>query len=167
MATVTGFTAEKIIEMLGAVGALTPEQIEALGKLGTISQNVSDNKSKLDDLTNNVIPKIDQDVASGALDISELSENRIPNLERDLLEAQAEVTDMRLSGDLRPRVYAQPEEPTSPDINGRQLVVGDVWVDAETVQRIWDGNVWSDLKLDIPDLSITVQKFKTGTHMIY
>jgi len=183
MATVTSLTEEKINELMAgweSVG-LSQEEINALVIQLRDAQQAAD--AALQELNQSTLPTLRQDLAENDIKVSELND-QLPDLHTRLEQSEARIDDV-LSVDIpslqeslnnqivnaieRPKVYVQPDEPTNPDIDERDLVVGDVWYESDNnnFQRIWNGVEWTTFKVDVADFSLTVKKFMTSTHMIY
>lgn len=184
MATVTSLTKARIEELMSGwqMVGLSQDEINAL--LLQLNASVEEQKAVLIEFDEVVVPLIKEELAQSAIEVGDLRDNVMPNLQQDLEQARAQVAELELNvvpslrQDVdnttqnlidRPKVYYQDEEPTNPDEDERYLVVGDVWYDTndQSMQRIWNGSAWTTFKLDIPDLSLTVRKFKVGTHQIY
>lgn len=184
MATVTSMTVEKIQELMAgweSVG-LSQEEINAL--VIRLRSTVESASLSLIEFQESVLPRLREDLAANASELSQLNDAVLPDLQRDLEQARAEVEDIKavslpnLRVDLdatiqnavdRPKVYVSDDAPTSPDDDDRFLIVGDTWFDSsdDNKQRVWNGVEWTTFGIDIPDLSITVRKLKSGQHLIY
>ena len=184
MATVISLTEQKIKELLaGWEGvALSQDEINAL--VLQLQTNVESQGASLTNFNEVVRPQLEADLAAGSIKISELNDTTIPNLQAELAQAQDEVQDLvtitvpALQQEMantstnvneRPNVYVQPEAPTNPDVDDRDLVVGDSWFDSDdgNKQRVWNGVEWSTFNVDVADFSLTVRKFLSSTHQIY
>lgn len=184
MATVTSFTAEKIQELLDGYSDVPLTQQEILSLIGQLAISTQATNAQMVEIQQTLLPGFQEALTANSVKVAELGDTILPNLQSDLAQAELDLEninevdipsiredlDAEITNGLdRPHVYVQPEEPTNPDEDGRDLLVGDSWFDEDdnNTQYIWNGVEWSTLSLDIPDLSITVQKFKTSTHMIY
>lgn len=183
MATVVSLTKEKIEELLAGWEGVELSQDEINSLISQMLSTQDSHSVSFDFFNNIVVPQLQADAAANSTATSELSD-LIPNLETALEDHQAQIDNIRdvdLVGmqtvldnnienvESRPKVYVQDDEPTNPDADDRGLVVGDVWFDSNDMnrQRIWNGVAWDTFAIDIPDLSLTVKKFNTSTHMIY
>lgn len=183
MATVVSLTAEKIQELLAGWEGVELTQDEINSLVGQILVTQDSHAVSFDFFNNIVVPQLQADAAANSTAVSGLND-LIPDLNTALEDHQAQIDNIRdvdLVGlqtvldnnvenvENRPKVYVQDEAPTDPDEDDRGLVVGDVWFDSndQNRQRIWNGVAWDTFAIDIPDLSLTVKKFNTSTHMIY
>lgn len=184
MATVVSMTEDKIRELLAGWEGVSLSQDEINSILSQILIRQDSDSAELADFRNNSLPQLYADLEEGSNRISDLNDNVLPNLQNDLIQAQQDVENMRtvdipsiqdtIANELentatRPKVYRQPDPPDNPDVDDRDLVVGDTWFDSDDndTMRLWNGVEWSTFAIDIPDLSLTVRKFNTSTHMIY
>lgn len=184
MPTVTSLTATRILELLTGFDGLAEGQAVLDGIIAGLSSSISQHQGELDNLNNVVLPELNENLASNQVLIDDLNENVLPGLQASLDAANADIEDINsvvlpaLSTDLgslsdlaidQPQVFRQPEPPTNDDIEFRDLQLGDVWYDTDNgnAQYMWNGVEWSTFGIDIPDLSLTVKKFNTSTHMIY
>lgn len=127
-----------------------------------IIETMQQNDISVADLNDNVLPDLQQALDANTAALEDIESVALPNLQTDLDSIAQNAID-------RPKVYVQAEAPTNPDDEDRYLVVGDTWNDSDDDNRlrVWNGTEWSTFAIDIPDLSITVKKFKTSSHMIY
>lgn len=184
MGTVISLSENKIMEILsGYAGVnMNQEQINALVQEMYIAQQTIN--ARMDFLDGTTLPDLIEDVAQGNIRIDELVATVIPDLDAAQEQNSAQLNDLltvlipTLQQDLQntatnvnesPMAYHQAEAPLNPDDDLRDLVVGDRWFDTDDNNRqyTWNGVEWTTLSTDIPDLSITVAKFNTSTHMIY
>lgn len=184
MATVVSLTQTKIEQLLDGWRGVSLSQDEINSLVAQLWSDVQTNGAVVQEFENVIVPELLQQTNAGAMALDNLLTNQLPTLEVELNDAKLSLEHLNTSvlPELReqldstitnvierPNVYVQPEAPEDPDENERYLVVGDVWHDSDDNNRvrIWNGVEWSTFGIDIPDLSITVQKFKTSTHMIY
>lgn len=184
MATVVSLTQTKIEELMGGWMGVSLSQDEINAVVAQIVTDLQTNGAMVQNFENVVVPELLAQTEAGVFALDNLVTNQLPALELQL-EANAlelenintvvlpDIREQLMSTIInavdRPSVYVQPEAPQNPDENERYLVVGDVWHDSndDNRARIWNGVEWSTYQIDIPDLSLTVKKFKTSTHMIY
>lgn len=184
MATVISLTEAKIKELLaGWEGvSLSQDEINALVlQLQTSQETVT---AEMETIQNTTIPQMQGDLSATVIQVGDLSDTVIPNLETGLNNTSAQVDNINLvtipalqtdlaneieNSRLTPQTYVQPEEPTNPDENDRDLLVGDTWLDDNdnNKERRWNGVEWSPVVADVADFSLTVRKFLTTTHMLY
>lgn len=186
MATAVSLTEAKIRELLsGYEGvALSQDEINALvGQLLISQQSVS---SQMQTLEQQTIPQLLADLAAGDIRIAELNDTVIPTLQADLAEHDLAIDNLNtvtipaLQADLAstsqnvldsPQSYYTVTAPTNPDEDNRDLVVGDAWYDPNDNNKpyMWNGVEWTAIagSGDVADFSLTAQKFKTSSHMIY
>ena len=184
MAEVTSYTATKILELLQGLAAVESGQQTLQAVIQDLTETLDAAEAERIRLQQEVLPVLQADLINNQLLLDELNETTLVNLRQELENSEATIEDLRtvtiaaLQQELasavqtlaeRPIVYNQPDEPTNPDINDRYLIVGDTWFDTDdgNKQDMWNGSTWSTYAVDIPDLSLTVRKFKLGTHLIY
>lgn len=184
MALVTSLTAERIIELLAGWQSLGLNQDEINALVIQLRTDVLTQGESLEVFTEITRPHLEADLAASSAAVSDLRDNVLPNLQTDLEENRLnvqnliEVTLPSMQTDLantvanvndRPMVYVQPDEPSNPDDDERDLVVGDTWFDSDdnNRQRIWDGVAWSTFNIDIADFSLTARSFFSARHQIY
>ena len=182
MATVTSYDAAKIEELVSGIEGVYGEQTELRALLVSLLAQSEANAAQIDDLINNVIPNMNAQVGSNTEVVSDLNENQMPNLSDALAENNSalsiltETTMPALEADLassiinsieKPYQFFQDEPPESTE--DRELMVNDIWYDTndDNASYRWDGTYWVAFNMPIADLSITVKKFNTATHMIY
>lgn len=184
MAVVTSLTATRIQELLAGWESVGLSQDEINALIIQLATNVASQAAVVEDFTETTLPHLREDLEGAANTVSDLNDNVLPTLQSTLSEhddqleilntvtlpslqesLDATVTNVRES----PKVYVQDDPPEDPDDDGRDLVVGDTWFDSndENAHQIWDGAAWTTFKVDVADFSLTAQKFKTTTHMIY
>lgn len=184
MATVTSLTQARIEELMSGWELVGFSQDEINALIVQLSQSVETQKAVLIEFEEVVVPLIKDELATGAIAVGDVKDNLLPQLQSDLAQAREQVSNLEqvvvpsLQQDVEnatqnlidaPKVYIQPEAPTNPDDEGRYLVVGDTWHDEDdnNMVRLWNGVEWTTFKLDIPDLSLTVKKFRVSSHQIY
>lgn len=184
MATVVSMTEDKIRELLAGWEGVSLSQDEINSLVDQLKNNQDSTMANFDFFNNIVVPMLQADNAANSTAISDVTAVQLPNLEAALEDHQArmdniqgvdipaiqEMLDNEVTNSIdRPKVYNQAEPPTNPDDDDRFLVVGDTWFDSDDGNklRLWDGVMWTTFEIDIPDLSLTVKKFNTSTHMIY
>jgi hypothetical protein len=184
MAEVTSLTEQRIMQLASEWVSVADNQETTAAFVGMLKTFLEQNQAKLSELNEQTIPQLLETLAANEISVSELNENVLPDLQSALDENATALADLNtvaipalqigLENEIenaraRPHVYVQPEAPTNPDEDDRYLVVGDSWFDSDDNNRqtVWNGVEWSTFNIDIPDLSITVKKFKTSTHMIY
>lgn len=184
MATVISLTKAKIEELLaGWEGVeLSQDQINALVAQLWTSQATLD--AVMEEFQNVTLPQLQDDLAAGSVKVSELNDVTLPDLEATLDQNSLEIDNLNtvilpgLEADLNstvenlalaPRRYVQEDPPTNPDIDDRDLVHGDIWIDTNNgnTQYRWNGTAWTTLEVDVADFSLTARKFLSTQHMIY
>ena len=184
MATVISYTEDKIKELLGPWDGVALTQDEINAKLQQMRTSLDSQGAMQTEFNQVVRPQLEAAVAESSIQVSELNETVVPSLRQDLTQTQTDVQDLNtvtipsIQQDVsatiqtiaeRPKAYPQDEEPTNPDDDGRYLVVGDTWFDTDNnnQQSVWNGVEWSTFSVDVAEFSLTAEKFKTSTHMIY
>lgn len=184
MAAVTSYTADRIQELMSSLPALGGAQEALSVVMNELRTILESNDVSMIELREEILPQLQASLDANDVLVADLNNTTLPDLRTALDQAAAELENLQsvtipnialdLSNNIenveaRPNVYVQPEAPTNPDEDDRDLVVGDSWFDSDdnNFQRVWNGVEWSSFKVDIPDLSLTVHKFKTSTHMIY
>ena len=181
MATVTSMTADKILELISGLEGIPDEQNALRSLISLLSAAVEANAGNLDEFNNMTLPELLEALGDHGVQIGDILENQIPNLaaaQEDIENAMSDLNtvilpsiqaDVSSIGTDQPKVFNQPEPPTNDDLDYRDLQLGDTWFDTDdgNKQYMWDGVEWSAFSVDIPDLSLTVRKFNTTTHMIY
>lgn len=184
MASVTSLTATRILELMaqwdGTVLGL--EEINAV--VADLNTKVETSQFNLTQFHEETLPALQEALAEGNAAVTDLHENTIPDLESNLADNNAALDNLNtvtlpaLQADLaagienslvRPQYYFNDDPPAEDPIEEFYLNVNDVWYDTNNgnKQYRWDGTQWVTFSIDIPDLSLTVQKFKTSTHLIY
>ena len=182
MATVTSYTKERIAELMAGWEGVSVSQEAIHQAILTIKAELEAQNVDLTEFKQVILPQLEAELAAGSVAVSELNDTTLPNLEQELNDHNAQLEELNtvtlpnLSADLysgiensliRPQVFFADEPPT--DTEDRALQVSDVWYDTSQghKQYMWNGVEWSPFTVDIPDLSLTVRKFNTSTHMIY
>lgn len=190
MATVTSLTAERILQIAGGGGGIGPggsneyllsEELQAA--LGQLQIELEQNTAMLAELNESTLPALEQTLAANDIALSELTEIQIVNLQAaleqnqqilagieqvDIPLLQQDVSNVVVNDLARPKQYVQEDEPTNPDVEDRELIVGDTWVTpSNNIQHIWNGVAWSAFNVEISDFSLTVKKFLSTKHQIY
>ena len=184
MASVTSLTATRILELMaqwdGTVLGL--EEINAV--VADLNTKVETSSFNLTQFHEETLPALQEALASSNTAVSDLNETKIPDLESALDSNQSALDELNsvtlpsLQADLaagiensliRPQTYFADDPPAEDPIEEFYLNVDDVWYDTNdgNKQHRWDGTQWVTFAIDIPDLSLTVKKFKTSTHLIY
>lgn len=184
MATVVSLTKQKILELAEEWESVSNSQSQVNALITQLQSLVDSNSQTLTQLQSASIPQLLQQLEEGALRVAELNDQVLPGLMQTLADNALTIQNIEsvdipaLQMDLasgienslnRPQVYFSDEAPTNPDEEERELQVSDVWYDTNDghKQYMWNGVMWAVFTVDIPDLSLTVVKFKTSTHMIY
>lgn len=184
MATVVSLTKTQIEELLSGWEEIGLSQDQINGLVIQLQTRVISQEAYLENFLEVVKPEMEAQAAAAAIELSDLKDVTLPALQADMDQANIDVETMMtvtipsLQNDVistvtnvneRPSIYVQPDEPTDPDDDERDLVVGDTWFDSDddNTQRIWNGVEWSTFKIDVADFTLTAQKFKTSTHMLY
>lgn len=184
MATVTSFTAQRILELAAGWEQVTQTQSETDAVISQLNGELAANQEAMDHLTSVTMPELQQSLAANDVALSDLNDNVLVDLQATLAQNSLDIQNLntvtipsiseKLSNEIentlvRPKVYVQPDEPTNPDEDDRYLVAGDTWFDSDdnNRQRIWNGSEWTTFNVDVSDFSLTVRKFMTSTHMIY
>jgi len=184
MATVTSLTKAKIEELLSGWADIDLSQQEILALIGQLYIATQGHDAALTEFRESDLPALQETLDANADRLSELNDSVLPGLQETLDAASADLQNLNLvdipsirqdldaeitNGIDRPKVYVQDDPPEDPDDDARNLVVGDQWFESDNnnLQHFWTGAEWSTMAVDIPDLSLTVKKFKTSTHMIY
>lgn len=134
------------------INATLPQLLEAL----------AGSEIRLDDLNDNVIPDLQGWLNALELAITNLQTVTLPELEQEL--------NNEVEGNAaRPKVYTQPDEPENPDIDDRDLIVGDVWFDSDDdmKQRLWNGTEWSLMSVDTEMLAEIVRNSISPDHSYF
>lgn len=134
------------------LNATLPQLLEAL----------AGNEIRLDDLNDNVIPDFQNWLDALELAIENLQTVTLPELEQEL--------NNEVEGNAaRPKVYTQPDEPENPDIDDRDLIVGDVWFDSDDdmKMRLWNGTEWSLMDVDTEMLAEIVRNNVSPNHTFF
>lgn len=185
MATVVSLTETKIKELLSGWEGVSLSQDE----INILVQQLLESQAAVDAamlaIKEVTIPGIQTELAANDVKLAELNDTTLPGLNATLDQTRLELANVKdveipalqtnLAAEIqstieRPKVFVQNEPPPPyDDLEERDLVVGDTWYDSDdnNRQRIWNGVEWSTFNVDIPDLSLTVKKFKTSTHMLY
>lgn len=184
MAEVTSLTAERILQITGQYSGIPAEQEDLRALIALLRTYLEQNQAELTEIRESTLPSLEAILSENDLALSDLNTNVIADLDARLEQNSASLEDLEtvtlpalqesLSNNTQivlesPKVYVQNTPPENPDEDYRDLVVGDSWFnpDDNNVQKVWNGVEWSSFNVDIPDLSITVKKFNTSTHMIY
>lgn len=184
MATVTSMTVEKIQSLMAGWESLGASQEEINAMVIQLRSMVESSTINLFEFQEVVLPRLRDDLAANAHQMEMLTDQVMPNLERELEQSRNAIEDIQtvvlpsiqvgLDATIqnavdRPKVYVSDVAPESPDEEDRFLVTGDTWFDSsdDNKQRVWNGVEWTTFGIDIPDLSITVRKLKSGQHLIY
>lgn len=156
MAQVTSLTAARILELAAGWDGVSGEQSELRALIADLNVSLETNQAGLEELNSISLPNLRSDLADNAIALSDLNDTVIPDLNSSVEVAK-----------ILPRTFFSDVAPT--DTAERALQVSDVWYDTAHghKQYMWNGVEWATFQVDIPDLSLTVQKFKTSTHMIY
>lgn len=184
MAVVVSLTETKIRELLSNLQGIELSQDEINAIIVQLLTSQGTLEADMDELKNVTVSQLQVELAANDIAVAQLNDTTLPALEADLEQAQLDLTNLstvsipaleeNLSNELanaalRPKAYRQADAPTDPDIDDRGLIVGDTWFDTDddNKQYVWNGTEWSTLSSDVADFSLTAQKFKTSTHMIY
>lgn len=184
MATVSGLTAEKALSLLQGVSAVEQKQSEADAEIAQLRAEVEAAREVLAEFAGLTVPQLEATLAANATAVSELTDTTLVDLDATLSAHQEALDNMNVevganSVDIEsqyvniqalPHTFTQPTAPIDGEDEWRPLMIGDRWNDTSTPENQehrWDGTEWVVANFEIEDLSITVQKFKTSTHMIY
>ncbi len=184
MATAVSLTEQRIIELTEQWQAVLDNYAAVTASIAEIRVSLQAQIDALTEFEVVTVPQLAADVAAGDVALADLQNTTLANMQAALDANNLKLTDMdtvtipALRADLdstaqnvldSPHIYEQPEPPLNPDINNRPLRVGDSWYDTDdnNKQYMWNGVEWSTFTVDINDFSLTAQKFKTNTHMIY
>jgi hypothetical protein len=183
MATATSLTDERIAELMAGWNAVAAQQEELVTKINALSLQVETYQTLLTQFTDLTLPEIEALVAANSIQTGELRDNSIPNLEGDVAGNAADIVDLTevtipaLQADVYSLgssvatvgiPYRQDEPPEDLDpVN--PILIGTRWYDTNnnSLEYFWNGTEWVEAGITIPDLSLTVQKFKTSTHQLY
>ncbi len=183
MATVNGLTAERMMELVSEWTQIKARQDALAAQIADLQADYTGQSDIIDEFTGMTLPElmalleaqqstvVDLTDQQAALDQT-LAENKliIDGIQQvDVQSLQDQIYSQQQQFDEIPTEFNQPEAPVDGDDPDRALVIGDRWFDTDDGNKEyrWTGTEWVESGLSIPDLSITVQKFKTSSHMIY
>lgn len=187
MATVTSLTAEQIAEIASGWEAVMAEQQQLKAQVSDLESRLLISQQILHELRQMDIPELQQLLDNAAITVGNLNDNVVPILQQGISSNATTLDDLRfaqlpgleenMDGLIeRPMHFFSdeppPEAPEDIELGGRVLQVDDIWhktvegVDTLETYR-WTGTEWQRFDIEIRDLSITVQKFKTSTHQLY
>lgn len=184
MATVNSYTAAKILELASQWEGVSLSQEEINALLAQLQTDLDSLNVLIDTLNNATLPQLQEDLANNDVALANLNDNVLPGLNNDLAVMEGDITDLQtvtlpaiqqsLNNEIegnaaRPIVYTQPDEPTNPDINDRDLIVGDVWFDNDDAmtQRLWNGTEWSLMDVDVSQIVDVVEQYISPLHQLY
>ena len=180
MASITGLTAERMAELLAGWEGVQSGYQDLYNQIDGVQIGLGEHDAALTDLRDNQMPALQATLNENDLALADLNDNVLPNLAQTVADNQEMIDDLNnltlpamqeavdnavTNANELPQVLTGTDAPEM--ANNRELEVGDTWIDDAGVRRMWDGVTWADYTMDIPDLSLTVKKFKTGTHLIY
>lgn len=183
MPEVSGLTAERAAELAAGWEAVAAKQAETDSEVASLRQALSEALVMLDEFRQMTVPQLNARVTNNNDLVNTLNDNSIPNLTAAVGE-QAATLDTVVAVDLPaiqeslsnvselvmevPTEFEGTELPLDDDPD-RLLVVGDRFYDTDNANKEyrWNGTMWVETGIDIADLSLTAEKFKTSTHMIY
>lgn len=183
MATAVSLTEEKIQELMAGWQAVADRQDELNAQIAELKGQVQTYQTMLTEFTNMTLPEIEALVAANDLEVSDLKDNTVTNLETQVDQHQLSLDNVQnvdipalqenvgLIGSNLNTIgvpYRQPDEPLDDDPDN-PILVGTKWYDSDDgdKERFWDGTQWVESGGTVADFSLTAEKFKTSTHMIY
>lgn len=184
MATVSGLTTDKALEVAEEVASVAQKQSDTDAEVAQLRAEVLAAREVLAEFAGLTIPEFQAAMAAHAVAVAELNDTTLPDLDAALAANQEALDNIGIdvannSIDIEsqyvnlqelPHMFTQPTAPIDGEDEFRPLMIGDRWTDTSTPENRehrWDGTEWVVANIEIPDLSLTVQKFKTSTHMIY
>lgn len=183
MATAISLTEDKIQELMAGWQAVADRQDELNAQIAELKGQVQTYQTLLTEFTNMTLPEIEALVAANDLEVSDLKDNTVTGLEAQVNQHDLNLTNINdvdipalqenvtLIGSNLASVgvpYRQPDAPVDDDPD-YPILVGTKWYDSDDGDKeySWNGTEWVESGMDIADFSLTAQKFKTSTHMIY
>lgn len=184
MASVTSLTATRIMELVDSLDAGTATISDLNAVVAALNSKVEASQLDITEFHEITLPALQDQLANNATVVDDLNDNKLPDLQNALDENQTALDELNtvtlpsLQADLasgienslvRPQTYFSDVMPVEDELDEFYLNVDDVWYDTAhgNKQYRWDGTQWITFSVDIPDLSITVKKFQTSTHLIY
>jgi hypothetical protein len=182
VATAVSLTDEKIQELMAGWQAVSNRQDELNAQITELKGQVETYQVMLMEFTNMTLPEIQALVSATDLEVSDLKDNTVTDLEalvsqHDLslinintvdIPAMRSYLDLIGSDQLEIGVPYRQDEPPVDDDPDNPILPGTRWYDTNdnNKEHFWNGTDWVDA-MTVPDLSLTVQKFKTSTHQLY
>lgn len=182
MASVTTLSEEKIQELMAGWQAVADRQDALNVEITELKTQVESYQGLLIEFTNLTLPEIQALVAANSIETEDLKDNAIPNLEIDIqqqgqtleditgvtMPAMQNYLDLIGSDQLEIGVPYRQAEPPLDDDPDNPILPGTRWYDEDdnNKEHFWNGTEWVDA-MTVPDLSLTVRKFKTSTHLLY
>lgn len=183
MASVVTLSEDKIQELMAGWQAVADRQDALNVEITELKAQVESYQGLLTEFTNMTLPEIEALVAANDLEVSDLKDNTVTNLEAQVDQHELNLTNINdvdipalqqnvdLIGSNLNTVgvpYRQPDEPLDDDPDN-PILVGTRWYDTDDneKERFWDGTQWVESGGTVADFSLTAEKFKTSTHMIY
>lgn len=184
MGTVNGYTTEKALELAQGVASVEQKQSEADAEIAQLRAEVIAARELLVEFATQTVPQLEATLAANAAAVAELNDTSLADLDAALSDHQEALDNINVevganSTDIEsqyvniqalPHTFNQPIAPVDGEDEWRPLMIGDRWNDTSTPENQehrWDGTEWVVANIEIADLSLTVQKFKTSTHMLY
>lgn len=184
MGTVTSLTADKIQELASQWEGVAANQGDTDVEVNGLRVSHETFNSLFTTFINATLPQLLEAIAGIDINIGDLNDNVIPDLLNWLDQLNLAIQNLQtvtlpeLEQDLvneiegnaaRPKVYVQPDEPTNPDIDDRDLIVGDVWFDSDDdmKMRLWNGTQWSLMDVDVDQLVSVVRDNLSPDHAYF
>lgn len=183
MAIAVSLTDEKIQELMAGWQAVADQQEGLNAQIVELKGQVVSYQAMLTEFTNMTLPEIEALVAANSIKTSDLNDTSIPNLEAEVNQNALGIENLSEVDipDLQQAIYSlgssvamvgvpyRQDEPPEDDDPDFPILVGTRWYDTnnDNLEYFWNGTEWVESGLEIPDLSLTVQKFKTSTHQLY
>jgi hypothetical protein len=182
MASVVTLSEDKIQELMAGWQAVADRQDALNAEITELKTQVETYQGMLIEFTNLTLPEIEAIVAANSIETEDLKDNAVPNLEVDVDQNTAAIDNIRtvdipglldnvfLIGENMTEIgvpFRQPDPPLDDDPDN-PILPGTRWFDEDdsNKEHFWNGTEWVDA-MTVPDLSLTVQKFKTSTHQLY
>lgn len=183
MGVAVSLTEEKIQELMAGWQAVADRQDELNAQIAELKGQVLTYQSYLEEFTNMTLPEIESLVTANDLEVSDLKDNTVVDLGAQVDQHElnlANINDVDIPA-LQENVvligsnlasvgvpYRQAEPPLDDDPD-YPILVGTAWYDEDDNNKEyrWSGTAWVEAGGTVADFSLTAQKFKTSTHMIY
>lgn len=182
MATATSLTKERILELAAGWDAVQEAQDVLTATVEGLSTTLQSQQADLNEFNNTTLPNLQNTVSNNDTQIQDIKDNAIPDMQAILAEHDSrmdsldqiqlpaivqDLSDVAANAGAIPQIFFADDPPENTD--DRDLQINDVWYDKNDgyKQYNWDGTEWMPFNVDIPDLSLTVKKFKTESHEVY